>query len=147
MRLTRHTDYALRVLVFLAARPGERFSTQSIADAYGISLAHLHKVVRALGELGLVALHRGAGGGVELARDPDDVSVGAVVRALDHEDALVECFRPEDDDCVISPACALKGALRSAQRAFYADLDPLTLGDVVRGQGGARLRALTQPRE
>ncbi len=143
MRVTLHTDYALRVLIFLAVRPGQRVATQVIAESYGISLNHLHKVVRALGELGHVALHRGAHGGIELAADPDQISIGAVVRALDDDSALVECFRPDTKQCVISPACALQGALRSAQAAFYAELDPLTLGALVQGRAASKLRALT----
>lgn len=142
MRITLQTDYALRVLVFLAVRPAERVPTRTIADAYGISFDHLHKVVRALAGLGLVELRRGVGGGVELAVDPRDVSVGEVVRALDDDTALVECFRAETDECAISPACTLKGALRDAQEAFYAALDVITIGDVVRGRRGAKLRGL-----
>ena len=144
MRLTAHTDYALRVLVFLAVRRGERVSTGTIAEAYDISLHHLHKVVRSLGELGVVELHRGAGGGVELARAPEEISVGEIVRALDDDDMLVECFRVENDECVISPVCALKGSLRRAEEAFYRQLDPVKLSVVVRG-ASRKLRELTSP--
>lgn len=143
MRITKHTDYALRVLIFLAVRGGERVTSQAIAEAHAISLDHLHKVVRALARLGLVHLYRGAGGGIELARDPENVSVGAVMRALDDTDALIECFDRENDACVISPACGLKGALRTAQEAFYASLDGVTLASVTGGARGARLRRLT----
>ncbi len=142
MRITKHTDYALRILLFLAVRPGERVATQTIAEAYGISLNHLQKITRQLGDLGLLNLHRGAGGGVELARDPDEISVGAVMRALDNLDALIECFDAEVNECVVSPSCGLKSALRSAQEAFYAHLDPITIGTVLKRRGG-KLRALT----
>lgn len=142
LRITKHTDYALRVLLFLAVRPGERISTQSIADGYGISLDHLLKITRRLGELGYLHLYRGAGGGVELARDPDDISVGAVMRALDDQDSLIECFRPDTNTCVVAPSCGLKGALRVAQEAFYASLDDLTLAAVLKRRS-SRLRDLT----
>ena len=144
MRITKHTDYALRVLLFLAVRPGQRISTQSIADAHGISLNHLHKVVRALGDLGLLVLVRGATGGIELAVDPAKVTVGSVMRELDDQSALIECFQSETDDCVISPACGLKGALREAQEAFYASLDGVNLKDLASGKRAARLRKLTE---
>lgn len=143
MRVNVHTDYALRVLVYMAVRPDERVPTATIAAAYDISVHHLHKVVRALAELDLLTLHRGAGGGVELSADPADVSIGAVVRALDDDTALVECFQPGSVACVIAPACALKGALKQAQEAFYAELDTLSLAQVVRGARGGRLRSLT----
>lgn len=142
MRIAKRTDYALRVLLYLAVRPGERFSTQQIAEAHGLSLNHLHKVVRDLGELKLVMLHRGAKGGVELAKDPADISVGKVVRAFEDEDMLVECFIEESNTCVISSACKLKKSLRGAQEAFFKHLDPTTIMDLVRGRAANALRGL-----
>lgn len=143
MRITKHTDYALRVLMFLAVREQQRVAVQVIAEAHGISLHHLHKITRALAGLGLVQLHRGAGGGVQLAREPAAISVGAVMRALDDTDGLIECFDRELNTCVIAPACRLTGALRDAQEAFYSSLDPLTIADVTSGRRHARLRNLT----
>lgn len=143
MKITKHTDYALRVLIYLATHAGSRSRTQRIAESHKISLHHLQKIVRELGELGYILLHRGVGGGLELALPPAEVSIGEVVRQLDDSRALVECFRPETSGCVIAPACQLKRALAVAQEAFYADLDPLTLADIVRGRRGAALRALT----
>jgi len=142
MRLNKHTDYALRVLLYLAVRSGERITTQTIAESYEVSTNHLHKVVRALRELGLVRSRRGVQGGIELARAPEQISVGAVVRSLEDERGLVECFRPETDACAVSPACHLKGALWQAQEAFYATLDPVTLAECIRRRA-SRLRALT----
>lgn len=146
MRVNKHTDYALRVLLYLGSRRGGRVTTQSIADAFDISVSHLQKVVRDLGDLGLVRLFRGVKGGIELARDPAEISVGAVVRALDDRDAWIECFQAETDDCVISPACGLKGALRVAQEAFYSSLDPLTVEAVI-GSRAQRLRRLLDSAE
>lgn len=142
MRITKHTDYAIRVLLFLAARPGSRVATGAIADAYGISAAHLLKVTRSLGELGLLRLHRGAHGGIELARDPDEISVGALMRVLDDQEALIECFQPETNTCVVASSCGLKRALRTAQEAFYAHLDPITIGALVKRRA-PQLRDLT----
>jgi Rrf2 family nitric oxide-sensitive transcriptional repressor len=142
LRITKHTDYGLRVLLFLGVRPEERVPTQTIADAYGISHSHLQKIVRALAGLDLVRLHRGADGGVELAQAPNEISVGAVMRGLDEQDALIECFQPETDTCVVSSSCGLKASLRVAQEAFYASLDPLTIGAVIKRRA-SRLRDLT----
>ena len=142
MRVTKHTDYALRVLIYLGTRNGGRVTTQSMADAFQISTSHLQKVVRALGELGYVALYRGVNGGVELIVDPSEIYVGAVFRALDDQDQWIECFSEETDDCVVSSACGLKGALRSAQEAFYERLDPVSIADVI-GRRGKALRRLT----
>lgn len=142
MHITKHTDYALRVLLFLAARGEERVSTQSIADAYGISMSHLLKITRRLGSLGLLRLYRGANGGVELARDPDEISVGAVMRGFAESDGLIECFDDATNTCVIAPSCGLIGAFRGAEEAFYAHLDPITLGMLIKRRM-SKLRDLT----
>lgn len=142
MRVNKHTDYALRVLIYLGSRQGGRVTTQSIADAFSISLSHLQKVVRQLGELGLVELFRGVNGGIELIQHPAEISVGAVVRALDDRDGWIECFQPETDECVISSVCGLKGSLRTAQEAFYSSLDPVTIQGVI-GSRASKLRRLT----
>lgn len=142
MRVTKHTDYALRVLIYLGSRKAGRVTTQSIADAFDISASHLQKVVRALGELKLVSLFRGVNGGIELCVDPAKISVGAVVRALDDEDAWIECFSEETNECVVSTACGLKGALRTAQEAFYKSLDPISIADVI-GRRANALKKLT----
>ena len=143
VRVTKHTDYALRALIFMAVRPKQRVTTQAIADAHDISLAHLQKIVRALAEGGWIELTRGAGGGAQLAREPGDISIGEVMRSLDDLDGLIECFTSETDNCVLSPACRLKSALRGAQEAFYAHLDELTLAEVIRGRAAGKLRSLT----
>ena len=142
MRVTKHTDYALRVLIYLGSRKAGRVTTQSIADAFNISGSHLQKVVRALGEMKVVELFRGVNGGIELCADPSDIYVGAVVRALDDEDGWIECFNEETDECVVSSACGLKGALRAAQEAFYKSLDPISIADVI-GRRGKALKRLT----
>lgn len=142
MRLTQHTDYALRVLLFLAARRGERLTTREMADAYGISHHHLHKVVASLGELGVVRLQRGVGGGVELALDPAEISIGFVARGLEADHALVECFDPERDTCVITPVCGLKSVLADALEAFFAVLDGVTLAQLVTAKRSKHLREI-----
>ena len=143
LRIAKRTDYALRVLLYLSVRPNQRCSTQLIADAFGLSLHHLHKVVRDLGDLGLLAIHRGSTGGVELAKAPAKISVGLVVRAFEGDDSLVECFASDTDECVISPSCGLKSSLRKAQEAFFKHLDPTTIADLTRGPAARALRRLT----
>ncbi|MEA3128731.1 MAG: Rrf2 family transcriptional regulator, nitric oxide-sensitive transcriptional repressor, partial [Paraburkholderia sp.] len=92
MRLTDYTDYALRVLLYLAVR-GEGLSTiQDISDAYGISKNHLMKVVQQLGELGWVETVRGRNGGLRLVEQTNALTVGEIVRATESDFALVGCF-------------------------------------------------------
>lgn len=137
MRLTQHTDYALRLLIALAVQarldPGAApLTIREAAARHRISRNHLMKVANELTRLGIVEGVRGRGGGLRLAVAPEAVSVGAVVRALEDSRDLVECFRPETDACVISPACRLKGVLAEAQEQFLAVLDGVSLADLIR---------------
>ncbi|MCP3168143.1 RrF2 family transcriptional regulator [Myxococcus qinghaiensis] len=131
MHLTLHADYSLRVLLYLAARPGRLASTQELADAYGISKHHLVRVVQTLSGEGFVEVKAGRSGGVTLARPPKDISVGKVLRAAEPDFELVECFNRETNTCPIAPACGLKGVLAEAREAFLAVLDRYTLADLV----------------
>ncbi|MCG2595820.1 Rrf2 family transcriptional regulator [Ramlibacter sp. XY19] len=130
MKLTLFTDYSMRVLIYLAARPGERATIAQVAGAYGISEHHLVKVVHFLGQAGWLRNVRGKGGGLELAQEPDQIVLGEVVRATEGEAAVAECFGPDHGNCCIEPACRLRGVLREAVAAFEAVLDRYTLADV-----------------
>ncbi len=125
MRLTRYTDYSLRVLMYLAARPDGLARIGEISAAYGISQNHLMKVVQDLVRLGFVTSVRGRNGGIRLARDPAEINIGAVVRATEDSFQVAPC-----DTCVIAPACGLKCALEEAVRAFLAVLDTYTLASL-----------------
>jgi len=135
VRLTVYTDFSLRVLMFLALRGNELTTIAEIARAYGISKNHLMKVVYQLGLAGYVETVRGKGGGLRLARPPQDVVLGEVVRRTEPDMALVPCFAPDDASCTIFPSCALRGALAEARDAFLAALDKHTLADLVRPRG------------
>ena len=122
MRLTRYTDYAMRVLLYLAARPDRLCSISEIAGAYGISQNHLMKVVSDLVGAGYLESVRGRSGGVRLARPPAEINIGAVVRHTEDGFDLVDC-----GSCIIAPACGLTGALAQALSAFMKVLDGYTL--------------------
>lgn len=132
MKLTLQADYGLRILLYLALRPGEVVPIGAVASAFGVSAHHLTKVGRLLAGRGYVEQVRGARGGVRLARDPGSMSVGALVRDLEPSLALVECFDLETNTCAIASACELKRILSAAQRAFFAELDRHTLADVAK---------------
>ncbi len=131
MRLTRYSDYSLRVLMYLAVRPDELATIDEISQAYGISRAHLMKVVHELGRADFVETVRGRGGGLRLSGDPSDIRVGDVVRHTEGNMDLVECFDLEANTCRIEPACALRGVLREALDAFMTVLDDYTLADLM----------------
>ena len=129
MRLTSHSDYALRVLIYLAVGQDRLATAEEIAGAYGISRNHVVKIVQRLAQFGFVDTVRGRGGGMRLARVPEEISVGAVLRVTEEDFDLVECFRP-DNDCCIAPVCRLKGALKTALEAYLEVLDEWALADL-----------------
>lgn len=131
MQLTRYTDYSLRVLIYLAVHQEELATIEEISDAYGISKAHLMKVVHQLGRAGYLETVRGRGGGIRLARPPENIRVGEVVRHTEESMALVECFDPQTSRCRIEPACELRAALKKAIEAFLGTLDDYTVADLV----------------
>ncbi|MGB5591277.1 MAG: Rrf2 family transcriptional regulator [Gammaproteobacteria bacterium] len=141
MRLTVFTDYALRVLMYLAVNPEQKVTIRDVAEGYGISRNHLMKVVNKLTRAELVDASRGVNGGLRLARAPEEITIGEVVRKTEDEIALVECFRA-DNQCIITPECALKDVFGEAQTAFLDVLDSYTLADLMapRSRLAKRLR-------
>ncbi|MBF9235291.1 RrF2 family transcriptional regulator [Microvirga alba] len=129
MRLTSFTDFGLRALMRLAGEPERIFTTDEIAREFEISRNHLTKVIRQLAAAGIIATHRGAGGGFRLARSPHDISIGEIVRALEARQALVECFRSDGGACALTPRCRLRSRLRVAREAFLRELDGTTLAE------------------
>lgn len=134
MRLKSYTDYALRVLMHLAAKPDRLASIGEIARTYRISHNHLMKVVHDLRKEGFLDAVRGRSGGVKLARPAVEISVGEVVRHTEDTFDLVDC-----GSCVIAPACALTAVLHEARQAFMDVLDGYSLADLVQDrQNGLR---------
>jgi Rrf2 family nitric oxide-sensitive transcriptional repressor len=133
MRLLASTDLALRVLMLLAgAEQGRHFSVETLARSLGgLSRDHLHKIVQGLAAIGVVQTVRGAGGGVKLAMPPAKVRLGPLVRTLEADQPIVECFRADGGCCSLSPSCTLRGILRDAHAQFYDSLDQRTLADCI----------------
>ena len=131
MRLTMHTDYALRLLMHLALAPERLVTIAEVAEAYAISRNHLVKVAHELGKQGFVETTRGRGGGLRLACSPEEIVIGDVVRAMEEDFRIVECFERKSNTCCIAPACGLKHLLDDALNAWLAVLDKATLADLV----------------
>ncbi|MFM2289415.1 MAG: HTH-type transcriptional regulator NsrR [Pseudomonadota bacterium] len=143
MRLTLHTDYALRLLMLLAAEPGEPRTIADVARRHGISRHHLVKVTQTLVRAGFLNAQRGRGGGLALARPAAQIGLGEVVRATEDNFALVECFDRASNQCLIAGACGLQSPLGEAVKAFLATLDRHTLADLVaHPQRTARMRRI-----
>lgn len=131
MRLTRFTDYSLRVLMYVAAREDGRATIADVAAAFAISENHLTKVVHFLGKCGFLSNVRGRGGGLRLATPAKSINVGSVVRESEGAIRPAECFESTPSACTIAPACRLRGVLGEAVQAFYGVLDQYTLEDLV----------------
>jgi Rrf2 family nitric oxide-sensitive transcriptional repressor len=132
MRLTLFTDYSLRVLLVLATRTESLVTIADLSKAFDISNAHLMKVTHMLGKSGWVETLRGRNGGMRLSVHPAKINVGAVVRRLETDFALVECFS-ENNRCVLTGGCELAALLAKAMQAFLAELDRYSLADVANG--------------
>lgn len=130
MRLTVYSDYSLRLLMYAAVRHGEMVTIQQVAQAYGISKNHLMKVAFELGRRGFLLTVRGRGGGFRLARAPEKMGLGEIIRAMEEDLTMAECFDPAANKCAITGPCRLRGALSKALKAYFAVLDEYTLADL-----------------
>ncbi|UOR10781.1 Rrf2 family transcriptional regulator [Halobacillus amylolyticus] len=132
MRLKKYTDYALRVLIYTASIPeGELASKKEISYIFHISENHLGKIIHQLNKLELIETVRGRSGGVKLAKTPENINIGYVVRAMEDDFLLLECFDRDTNYCVITPACKLRHILNNALHAFLEVIDQYTLKDLL----------------
>ncbi|MGE5516102.1 MAG: RrF2 family transcriptional regulator [Bacteroidota bacterium] len=138
MRLTLHTDYALRVLVHVGLRDGELVTISEIAECYGISKNHLTKVVHQLGRAGYLETVRGKYGGVRLLVQPEDVRLGDFVRKTEEDFALARCMRADgacdadgEGGCLLQGGCVARIAFGQGLNAFFEALDRYTLADMI----------------
>ena len=138
MRLTVYTDYALRLLMYLAVKDDGLSTIAEVSESYGISKNHLMKVAHQLGVAGYVGTVRGRGGGLRLAKPIGAINLGDVVRHTEPDMALVPCFAADSASCAIFSGCALRGALSGARDAFLSALDGYTLADLVRSRAPLR---------
>jgi len=130
VRLTTLTDYALRLLMHVALHPERLCTIAEVAQRYDISHAHLMKVTNRLAQCGWIETVRGKGGGMRLARPADQIALGAVVRDMESDFAIVECFGP-DTACALDGQCRLAGVLDAALQDFLRHLDGVSLQDIL----------------
>jgi Rrf2 family nitric oxide-sensitive transcriptional repressor len=141
MRLTSHTDYAFRLLTYVSLKNGEKSTVREVAEAHDISRNHLMKVAHQLQKVGYLATVRGKGGGLTLARAPTEIRLGEVVRDMEPDLLVAECFG-SGNQCVITPDCRLRHHLASALTSFIDTLNEHTLADLVQsGRHAASLRS------
>jgi Rrf2 family nitric oxide-sensitive transcriptional repressor len=144
VRLTLHTDYALRCLIRIGIADGKLITINDISQSFDVSKQHLMKVVNALGRKGYLETVRGRNGGIRLSRRPRDINIGQVVRDTEELD-VIGCLG-QRGYCPIQRICVLSGVLRDATEAFLAELDAYTLADLIKPRRGlSSLLLLDQP--
>src|SRR5215469_7532640 len=133
MRLTLNTDFSLRVLIHVGLCGDKLTTINDIAQGFGISKAHLMKVVNDLSQKGYLDTVRGRNGGIRLMREPRNINIGQVVRDTENQLGIIGCLEHKGY-CPIERVCVLRGALRNATEAFLAVLDARTLADLIKPQ-------------
>ncbi len=145
MRLSAYSDYAMRVLMQTALRSPQRVTVDEVSNTFAISRHHLVKVVHDLGRNGYLLTRRGAGGGFTLARSPQEICLGDVVRLGEESDTVIRCQDRPGRACRLLPACRLKGVLDEAAAAFFGVLDHYALADLLKHPATARSVLEIQP--
>ena len=130
MHITTFSDYALRVLIYLATNAEEKATAEEISRAFNISFHHAAKAAQWLARHDFVTSERGRNGGLKLARAAEEINIGKVVELIESQTYLVDCMKPNGGTCCIRPACGLTQALSAAQTAFFETLKNFTLADV-----------------
>lgn len=133
MTVTSFTDYSLRTLIYLAVQKKELSTIKEIAESYQISKNHLMKVVQDLNRRKYIKAIRGKNGGIKLNNRLEDINIGKLVRELEQDSTLVECFG-DNNQCVITPACQLKNFLAEAMENFFVTLEQYSLADLVQAK-------------
>lgn len=144
MRLTTMSDYAMRLLMYVARHPGRLCTISEVAHAYEISEAHLMKITHQLALAGWLETVRGKGGGMRLAAAPGDIGLGAVVRSIEPDFILVDCLA-SDTTCLLTHSCHLTGIINGALQSFMQHLDRYTLADLLTpgAQGSATTHSVS----
>lgn len=117
--------------MYLGGQPDDRLTTAELADALGVAQNHLRKVVQRLSELGWVEARPGPSGGIRFAPKANEVRVGDIIRGLESHLAIVECMAPKNKPCPLESICRLAPLLQRARDSFLAELDEVTLGELV----------------
>lgn len=138
MRLTRQTNYAIRILMYCAANEGRLSRIPEIAAAYTVSELFLFKILQPLVEHGLVETVRGRNGGVRLGKPAAEINLFDVVRVTEENFAMAECFENDATECPLVDSCALNSALREALNAFFAVLERYSIADLVKARPNVR---------
>jgi Rrf2 family nitric oxide-sensitive transcriptional repressor len=145
MQLTRFSDLALRLLLYLASRRQAEstiVTARATSEIFNVPYTHMVKVVHRLGVLGLIVTTKGKGGGLRLSKSPKDIRLGEVIRQTEPPAPIINCIEPP---CPLRSDCYLKGVLDRAREQFFLELDRYTLEEVARTPSLQTLVQLSVP--
>ncbi len=130
MQLTRFSDISLRLLLYLASRDHPLDATvtaRATSTLFQVPYTHMVKVVYQLAQHGLIVTTKGKGGGLRLARSPESIGIGEVLRITEPGKSVIDCFT---QPCPLRFDCLLKHALDEGYNAFFVHMDKFTLADL-----------------
>lgn len=139
MRLTRQTNYAIRMLMYCAANEGQLSRVPEIAKAYSVSELFLFKILQPLVQNNMIETVRGRNGGIRLGKAAHEITVFDVVHVTEENFAMAECFENDATECPLVDSCALNSALREALGAFFTVLSQYTIADLVKARPNVRM--------
>lgn len=128
MQLNKFSDYALRVLLYVARERELPYTISEIAGKLSVSENHLIKVVHFMAKQHWILTTRGKGGGIRLNPQTLSLNLGDILRILEGDSEIVNCHTPP---CVLRSHCGLKGILDQAVEQFYFSLNQYTVQDVL----------------
>lgn len=134
MRLTRQTNYAIRILMYLAVNPDRLSRLGEIARSYSAPEPFMFKILNPLVSAGFVETVRGRNGGIRLARKATEINLREVVELTEENFQMAECFEA-GADCPLIYSCELNAALRQALEAFLSTLGRYTIADLTKNKG------------
>ncbi|MCK7610664.1 RrF2 family transcriptional regulator [Roseibium sediminicola] len=133
MRLSQASDFALRILM-AAGQSDAPQTVEKLSTQLGLAKSHVMKIVAHLAKGGYLETTRGRGGGIRLAKAPEQIRLGDVVRLIEPDLGVVACLKPDTEtSCAFLPRCALKGAMARAAEAFLDSLNTQTLASILVG--------------
>lgn len=136
LKISRLTDYGLLASVYLARNPGQVVAAREVAEFYHLPVPAVTKVLKTLNTSGLISSHRGVGGGYSFDSDPDNVTLGQLIEAMEGPWDLTECETVGDDGhatCAIRVACPSRRFMFGINRVIKGAFEQVTLGDLTRG--------------
>lgn len=138
MRLTHQTNYAIRMMMFCDANEGLS-KVGEIAKFYDLPEKFLFKILQVLTANNLIETVRGRGGGIRLAQPAKDIRLGNIIRSVEENFALSECFEQGETNCPLISGCGLSQALSRALKAFFDVLNEYTLADLTNNERNIRV--------